>query len=209
MGGPSRDWHVIEVEGRRVRVYDSLADFLLISTALEDESLSDEERWDVLLAMLFPDPQGVCDALGEGVVHFVYECLWEAFGIDIDETHEADGKKLIDWYEDRDYIVVTTRTAYDMGFDDFSRLPYKECCALIGMAPHETPMGQAMYYRTAKRPKETKYNREEVKHFKKAQKFWALGSTKGKATMEAQQTAADSSFAAMAAAAKKEASRNA
>lgn len=210
MDSPSRDWHVIDVEGRRVRVHDSLADFLLLSAMLEDESLDDGERWDVLLAMLFPDPQGVCDALGEGVVHFVHECLWEAFGIDVDETHGADGEKLVDWYGDRDYITATTRAAYGMGFEEFSGLPYRECCALIGMAPHETPMGQAMYYRTAKPPKETRYNREEVKRFKRARKFWALGSAKGKAaSVEAQQTSADSSFAAMAAAARRGASGNA
>lgn len=203
MGSPSnRDWHVIEVDGRKVRVFDSLADFLLIRDALEDELLDDYERWDVLLAMIYADPQGVCDALGEDVVHFVYETLWEAFGIDVEGTHESDDKRLVDWDEDRDYITATTRTAYGMGFDEFARLPYRECCVLVGLAPHETPMGQAIYYRTAKTPKQTKYNHEEIKRFREARKFWAIGGAKKRQSMETQQSQADSSFAALAAAAK-------
>lgn len=206
MPSPSNEsWHVIDVEGRKVRVYDTLRDFLLIRDALEDELLDDAERWDVLLAMLYPDPQGVCDALGEEVVHFVGETLWEAFGIDLHGTHETDDTRLVDWDEDRDYITATTRTAYGMGFEEFSGLPYRECCTLVALAPHETPMGQAVYYRTAKPPKVTKYNAEERKHFREARKFWALGRRRTRARgedMEAKQSAADASFAALAARAK-------
>lgn len=203
MGRPSdTDPRVIDVDGRRVRVFDSLGDFLLIRDALQDELLDDEERFQVLLAMLYADPQGVCDALGGEVAHFVSETLWEAFGIDLEGVHESDDVRVVDWDEDRDYITATTRSAYGMGFEDFAQLPYRECCALVGLAPHETPMGQAVYYRTAKPPKPTKYNAEERKHFREARKFWALGRRRTRARgedMEAKQSAADASFAALAA----------
>lgn len=194
--------------GRKVRVHDSLADFLLVRDALEDETLDEFERWDVLLALTYEDPQGVCDALSDQIAAFLTETLWEAFGIDLDGTHESDDKRLVDWDEDRDYITATTRTAYGMGFDEFARLPYRECCVLVGLAPHETPMGQAIYYRTAKTPKQTKYNHEEIKRFREARRFWAIGGAKRQRSVETQQSQADSSFAALAAAARAKGATN-
>ena len=35
---------------------------------------------------------------------------------------------------------------------EFEQLPYREVVDLVAMAPHETPMGQAVYYRVADAP---------------------------------------------------------
>lgn len=200
----SREPHVLTVSGIDVRVDDSLANFQLVCEALDDDLLEDGERFDVLLYLLYADPQGVCDALGDHVLGFLLDTLWEAFGIDLKGEHETDDRRLLDWEQDHDRIVVTCRAAYGMGYDEFEDLPYKECCLLMGLAPHETPMGQAIHYRVAKPPKATKYNREQVEDFRKAQKFYRLEKhrpTTGRDATREANDAASASFRAMAAAA--------
>lgn len=157
-----------------MRVHDTLGDFLLVRDILQDELLDDQERFDALLMVLYPDPQGVCDALGEDVLGFLTATLWDCFGIDIDGTHEADENRIIDWDEDRDRMMVTARQAYQMGWDHLTQLAYKEACGLMMLAPHETPMGQAVYYRTAKPPKQTKHNAEYVRDWRKARDAYRL-----------------------------------
>ena len=190
--------------GRAVRVRDSLADFLLVCRILEDEGVSDADRFTLLMYELYANPQGVCDATGDEVLAFLAETLWECFGIDTDGSHYTDGKRVIDWDEDHDYVLATARAAYGMGFEEFSLLPYKECCTLIGLAPDETPMGRAIHYRTCDPPKETKYNKEQVKAFKRAKKAWALkGRKQARPEGNAQQQKAAAQFAALSALARR------
>lgn len=192
------------VMGRDVRVHDTLGDFLMVRDALGDDYLDDQTRFDVLLALLYRDPQGVCDALEEDVAAFVYETLWECFGIDVVGDKEHDDERVLDWDEDRERMVVTCRSAYSMGWDGLSALPYKEACLLMMCAPHETPMGQAIYYRLGKPPKETKYNKDQVKAWKDAKRAFALkGKRESAQSMERANAAANAQFRAMAEAAMK------
>lgn len=200
---PSEFFHIHKVQGYPVRVYDTLSDFFAVRDALQDDFLDDQDRFHVLLALIFVDPQGVCNALDGDIQSFLAETIWDAFGIDIVGNKEHDDKRILDWDEDQQRMVVTSRTAYAMGWDDLSALPYKEACLLMMGAPHETPMGQAIYYRTQKPPKETKYNKDQVKAWKEAKKFYALKTRANtEQSMERANAAADAQFQAMAAAAK-------
>lgn len=196
------DANIRDVMGRKVRVHDTLADFFTVRDVLRDDLLGDDERFDVLLAVLYADPQGVCDALGDEILAFLSETLWCCFGVDIDGDREHDDKQILDWDEDRDRMIVTCRQAYQMGWDELRLTPYKEACLLMGMAPHETPMGQAIWYRTAKPPKRTKYNKDQIHEFEQAKKAYRLrghtpdGQTKD--SIEAANEAASARFAMIA-----------
>lgn len=186
-----------DILGHRVRVYDTLDDFLLVRAALQDELLDGEDRFWILVEMIYPDPEAVYEAIGDDLPAFLSETLYQCFGIDIDGTRPHDDRRALDWDEDRQRIIVTGRTAYSMGWDDLRRIPYTEACALMMLAPHETPMGQAVYYRLGKPPKETKYNKEQVKAWRDARKHYRLQSTE-KNSIERQMAAEAAQFDALA-----------
>ena len=190
--------HIYEVRGEHVRVKDSLAVYLLVREELADGMLDERERVELLFLMVLEEPQQFADTFGAHATDALADVLWGAFGIDVngDKPHE---EQVMDWDEDHDRIVVTARSAYGMSFDDLKATQYREAAVLMGLAPHETPMGQALYYRLASPPKQTKYNKEEVKAFKKAREFYKLGKpSKGKGSIERMNAAATSEFDALA-----------
>ena len=82
-------------------------------------------------------------------------------------------------------------------------MTYLDLCSLLGSlleSESETPFQQAIYYRTAKPPKPTKYNREMREAFDARVRHYALGQNRDK--IEAQNAAMDDMFAAMKRAAK-------
>lgn len=191
--------HVLEIQGTPVRVKDTLGDYLLLREMLSDAELSGEERFQLLLAMLYEDGQAVCDHAGEGLVEFVDETAWRAFGLDLWGNHDVDYEPpVMDWDEDHNRIVATVRRDYGLSFEDLSALPYTEAASLIGLASHESPMGQAIYYRTAEPPERTKYNGDLVDAFNEARDFYELGKGSGDAdSVERASASADAQFEAL------------
>ena len=143
---------VYDILGRACRVRDTLADYLLVIELLQDGQVSDADRFTLLVNMAFADPQGALDAFGEGIPEALDSALWQAFGIDLEGDRIVDGKRAIDWDADRPRIIATSRAAYGLSWQELSALPYREATDLMGLAPHETPMGQAIYYRVADEP---------------------------------------------------------
>lgn len=166
--------HVYHVMDRNVRVIDGFETGLLVSDLFGDDLFDQTEKQAVLLQMIFPEPECFVDGFAGQLAEALSDILWKAFGLDVagDKPHE---KQIIDWEQDADRIKATVLMAYGLDWEDARvRITYRDMCALIGQAPHETPMGQALYYRTAKRPKATKYNREEISNYEKAKKHYAI-----------------------------------
>ncbi|MCH4220488.1 MAG: bacteriophage Gp15 family protein [Eggerthellaceae bacterium] len=158
--------------GRHVRVIDDWENAMLIDELAHDKMFSNDEKTSIVMAMVFPDPKAFMRAFGDDA-GAAFTCVMnDAFCMDISGCSER-AEHVIDWEQDAARIRATMRMAYGLG-DEYTTLPYMEVCELIGMSPHETPMGQALYYRTAERPEETDWNRKEVESFDECKEYYAL-----------------------------------
>lgn len=170
---------VLEWEGKRVRVYDDAVLALRVGELLADDQIDAYYKRDLMEAMLVVDVEAAKAAF-EDFDGFLAMAAWEVAGVDMDGTHaeESDGAQIIDWEEDAGHIQATLWQVYGRSFEEIgSRVSLRQLGELIGACPHETPMGQALYYRTAKEPKRTKHNEEEIKHFRERKAFWAIEGT--------------------------------
>lgn len=200
----SSDWRVHEIMGRKVRVYDSFSVAMRLHAMLSDPELQElctpAELAEAAMFIVLPDPARFAEAFGHDAWRAFQQLLWDCFGMDTDGSHPHE-KPVMDWEEDEARIKATALMAYGLTWDRFGELPYMDACSLIGLAPYETPMGQALHYRTAKRPKRTKYNREEVEAFDKAREHYRLrgrGKAASEGSMKAANAAASSAFDRMA-----------
>lgn len=185
-------------EGRRVAVYDDARTCLTVIELFRDEGLTPKDKLSVLLRLMFeegfePFP---------GFERFLPELLWEACALDVTGEHadECGGDEAVDWEADEQYIRASVLAAYGKTWDEIAETTtLREALSLVLLCPHETPMGQAVYYRTAKPPRETKYNREEVKAFRERRRFWRVKKRAESADdpMESMSMAAADTFRAL------------
>jgi hypothetical protein len=191
-----RSAHIYHYEGRAVRIADSLLTALKLLRVFADELLTANDKANAAMMLLFDDPAKVADAFGDKTINLLAFALWEVCGIDMDGTRKAEysgQSPVFDWEKDAERIKATLRGWYGLSWDDALHcLTYRDTCSLIGLAPHESPMGQAIYYRIAKPPERTKYNAEAIKDFEKKKAFYRLKQRK--MNMEDMNTAATSVF---------------
>lgn len=187
--------HVIEYDGVAIRMYDDAKTALTVIQLFEDKTITEAVKLHFLLDLLFPNPQGVIDAV-EDLQGLIEYCIKELCGWDISKNHTHQ-KDVLNWNSDEAYIKASIWNAYGISFDAIaSKVTYQELIQLIALSPFETPIGQALYYRTAKAPKQTKHNKEQVKDFKEKQRFWALRS-EDKGTVDAGDGAMNDAFASL------------
>ena len=163
--------------GEEVPVFADARTSLKVVDLFNDGELYEELKAEILLRLLFPDPAGTVRRLGAGFKPFLSELLWELCGLDVDGTRSSDasGERVIDFKHDSELISASVMAAYGRSFDELaSQCTLRELTVLLGLAPYETPLGQAVYYRTAKPPKATKYNKEEVARFKRLQEHYRI-----------------------------------
>ncbi len=172
----SRRHSVIPWEGYGVRVHDDAATAFKLIRLAADKDVSASGKAAIAAALLFVDPEGVRKAVHD-LSGLLEEALWQVARIG---DRESGGERVMDWEDDDAYIRASVWQAYGVSFDELcERTSFPELAKLVGMCPHETPIGQALYYRTAKPPKATKHNQEERRLFAERKRFWALGSKPG------------------------------
>lgn len=173
-----RRYRLIGWEGLRVRVFDDAATALKIIDLLNDRTVVAHVKADIAAALLFPDPQAVAARVSD-VEGLIAECVKEVALVDM--RGGGDGAdKVIDLEQDAEIIYASLWNAYGMPFEDMARkATLEEVLGIMSCVPHETPLGQALYYRTAEPPKRTKYNEGEIREFRKRQKFWKLKAEGG------------------------------
>lgn len=200
------DWH-----GRQVDVRDSARNAILVIELFHDEELTPDEKAQLLVRMLFPDPAEAIAMAGDQLGELLIHIAWEAFGLDIseDRRHAAEQEAAVfDFEEDAGRIRASLLQCFGIDWDEASRqLSYADMCSLLGMlleADTETPFQQAIYYRTAKPPKRTKTNADLCDAFEARRKHFALGSS-----AEDVERSANDKAASMFAAAKRAAQKGA
>ncbi|MEG2532911.1 MAG: Gp15 family bacteriophage protein [Gordonibacter sp.] len=170
-----RRGRIIRWEERPIRVYDDAMTALRIIALFGDEDVSPYAKQYIVMRLLFPDPEAVQEAI-EDIGGLLSNAIWDVAGVDIDGSHDGEyGESIIDWEQDADVIEASLWQAYSAPLSDIAhKVSFHEFGKLVGMAPHETPIGQAIYYRTADEPKSTKYNQEDVARFRKLRQAWSL-----------------------------------
>lgn len=202
------------IDGRLVHRYafdslsvpacDSMRNVLLLIEMFADESLDPFDKQQLLFSMLFPAScvEEVVEAAGERIGDLVSSVLWDACGLDVsgERPHE---EQVFDWTGDAARIRASVMSAYGMDWDSFSTTQsFIDGCALLAElmeADNETPFRQAVYYRTGKPPKRTKYNADYVDGWLKARRHFALhASESGSADrMKSENDKAADMFAAL------------
>ena len=199
-----------EYEGAGYDVCDSAINAMLVNELFADTELSEEDKQQLLPAMLFADLPAAIETAGrDGFWDMVDAVLWDAMGVDLYGTRGAAGAEepVFDWDEDAGRIRASLLQAYGLDWDAVAgSMSYGAFLDLVAglMESGETPLQQAIYYRTAKCPKETKNNREYVEAFRARAAHFALhadGTESGR--MDAANGAMASAFAAELAAAQR------
>ena len=190
--------------GYRVRVHDDAATSLKVAALLADPEPSPSLKLEIMMQLLFCDPQGVAGLAARGeldLAGLLEHVVWETCGIDISpDASRPHEEPVFDWEADGPYIRASLFAAYGRPFGELAaQLTYRELCELVGQCPRETPMGQALYYRTAEPPKLEKGNARYVEEWRKARARWALkkgGKRAGDAmgTMDARASDAFAAF---------------
>ena len=180
-----------EYGGASYDVCDSAPNAMLVGELFADESLSEWDKQRLLPEMLFPDPAAALELAGRTRFwDMVDSVLWDSMGVDLYGTRGATGREdpVFDWEEDA------------------GRISYAEFLDLVAglMEAGETPLQQAIYYRTAKAPRENKHNGEYVRAFRaRAEHFRLRGAASEGDRAGAQDAAMASAFAAEFAAAER------
>ena len=186
------DWRGIQVD-----VHDSARNAILVIELFRDEELTPDEKAQLLVRMLFPDPAATIAMAGDQLGELLIHIAWEAFGLDISEDgrHASEQEAAVfDFEEDAGRIRASLLQCFGIDWDEASRqLSYADMCSLLGMlleADTETPFQQAIYYRTAKPPKRIKTNADLCDAFEARRRHFALGTADDDAERSANDQAA-------------------
>ena len=161
--------------------YDDAVAALRLMAALKDPQAGAADRAWLAWRIVFFSPQEA-QAQGHGLL---CRAAWGLYGIDMDGSHagECGGQRIIDWEADATRIAASIRQAYGIPWERFAReTSFRDACAMIGLLPRETPMGTAIYYRTAEPPKPDGRNAERIAEFNRLRNLFAISDTMGESS---------------------------
>lgn len=165
-------WH-----GKDVRVRDDADTALRIVDLFADETKNPRGKLAEAIGMLFLDPESLSEV--EDFTGLLASVCWDEVRLDIDGSHrdEINGRRVLDWDADADYIQASLLACYGVSWDEVRySYSYQQLTSMLGLVDRDTPLGQALYYRTANPPKPTKYNADEIKAWRERQAFWEIKS---------------------------------
>src|SRR5690554_2646178 len=150
----------------------SFDNILLMFDLFEDDLYLDVEKIDIAIEMLF----------GEELEFDSFEEQYELFKdlmkkfleIDLDEQSENE-QKIFDFKQDAELIYASFFSAYGIDLmKEQGVLTWDKFMRLLRQLEDNTQFKKAISYRLMKIPKETKYNKDQVKELKRLKKAYAL-----------------------------------
>lgn len=170
--------HEYTHDGQPVMVCDSARNMLLVIELFSDETLTPESKANLLMVMLFPDPNEVIGRFSD-IAGLLIDVVWQACGLNI-SNEDMSEKKVFDWDEDAARIKASLSMAYGINWDEeCDKRSYMDICDLLSVlleSQQSTPFSEAVHYRTAEPPEGNKYNQKERERFFKLRKYFALKS---------------------------------
>lgn len=185
--------------GRELRVRDDAATALSALRMLAEPMVSPGAKRDILARMLLPGLGASWPSLPDAGA-LPAALAWECCRADLDGSHAAEcsGERVVDWEADGPYLRATSLAAWGMTYDELcAKVTFSELCELVGLAPRDTPMGQAVYYRTAE-PPGARAGAQARAEFSRRREFWSLKGERDRAgRMETANRAAADAFASL------------
>lgn len=168
-----------EYEGAGVDVCDSALTAVLLAELFADEGLEPGEKEALFPVMVLADPEAALASCGDGSFWDMLAAVsWDAFGLDLLGEHPGEVEEpVFDWTEDAGRIRASLLQAYGVSWEEAApRTSYADMCDLLAglMESGETPLQQAVLYRTAEPPRETRYNRDLVEAFRAKREHYRL-----------------------------------
>ncbi len=172
--------------GEHVLIRDDSLTALTIVELFADEDMSEYQKSEQIIPLLFVDPDEAflaCDYDSAEFGKLINAVVWQILGID-NTSDTPKQAPLWDPEEDAALIRTSLRMAYGINWDlDCMSISWAEFVYLVWSLPRNTPMGARIYYRNPKnRPKRMKKNanKAEIDQFDKLHREFALkNKTKG------------------------------
>lgn len=149
-GGRLCHWY--DWRGRSVLVCDSARNMLLVIELFADKELEPEDKFQILLAMLFPEPEKAIEAAGESLDDLIACVLWDACGLDVTGTKPHE-RAVFDWESDAPRIQASFMSAYGITWDQAADgLSFADVCALPASLSKTTAKPRSPRRSTTARP---------------------------------------------------------
>lgn len=165
----------VEICGRPYPINVDFRAGILFEEAIQDPSLSGEEKLMTTLKLYYPDIEISADMLEEALTQalWFYRCgidQTEDEGLDREESQEPQ-KKSFSYEYDADYIYAAFMSAYGIDLAT-SNLHWWQFRALFRALPEDTQIVKIIGYRTMEIPK--KASKEQKAHYRRMKRIYAL-----------------------------------
>ncbi|PFD98923.1 hypothetical protein CN288_20335 [Bacillus sp. AFS023182] len=166
--------------------YDNV---LLLFELFEDESISEQLKFDIALSMLVVDKLTLSQLNGEQKTQLIIDILNSKLDIDLKALEKRKEEKQEEEKEPTiptvDFVVDAERIFSSFLFDynidlieQQGKMQWNKFIALFRNLSSKSPMGQALYYRTCEIPPKDKHNADERKRIKKMKAVYELPKAK-------------------------------
>ena len=161
----------LEFRGQTYEINDSFDNVLLFWELMQDDLFTEMEKVTIANEMLtgsLPD----LDLHGH---HELFKTiLKEKLDVDLDAESSSD-KKVIDFEQDAEMIYASFLTYYDIDLiDQQGKMSWIKFMNLLRQLDDNSQLKKAIGYRVMKIPKETKYNKDQVKQLRKMKEYYKL-----------------------------------
>jgi len=161
----------LEFKGTTYEINDSFDNVLLFWELMQDDLFTEMEKVTIANEML-------TGSLPDLDLHGHYELfkaiLKEKLDVDLDAENSSD-KKVIDFEQDAEMIYASFLTYYDIDLiDQQGKMSWVKFMNLLRQLDDNSQLKKAIGYRVMKIPKETKYNKDQVKQLRKMKEYYKL-----------------------------------
>ena len=186
---------VIRWHGVDIKVNLSFDNVLLLFDLFTNDEISQHMKLDIAAEMLVYDIEILKALEPKRRLELTMDILKEKLGMKFDDPVNKEPADIMeveipfyDFEEDAEYIFASFLMDYGVNLiEEQGKLSWEEFIVLFKNLSDETPMKQAIKYRTCEVPKKTKDNGDEVRHIRKMKEKYML--KKAQPIIEAKQQA--------------------
>lgn len=169
----------------------SFDNILLLMELFDDKSMAEHLKPVIALSMLIVDDSLIEQLTYQYRNQLLVDIFKDKLGIDLlspreksgmtnpNETDEDNDLPVVNFIIDAERIFASFLSDYNINLmEQQGKLMWDEFMALFNNLSEESPMKQAIYYRTCEIPKRDKHNTEERKRIKKLKELYELPEAK-------------------------------
>ena len=164
----------LEYKGKTYQIDDAYDNILLMFEMFEDDTFLDFEKVGIAVEMLMGEIPEEIES--DAQLYELFKYLMKEFvDVDVDNQDAQNEKKIFDFKQDAELIYASFFSAYGIDLEEQKgKMPWVKFIRLLRQLDDKTPFKKAIGYRVMKIPKETKYNREQVRELRRLKQAFAL-----------------------------------